>query len=67
MWTIQVTPTLGRHGDIWEDRIWISFEFSTVNVEAQRENDSSQAEVRRNVSWTILPSVSGRVWKAALV
>lgn len=38
-----------------------------MNVEAQRENDSSQAEVRRNVSWTIMPSVSGRVWKAALV
>lgn len=32
-----------------------------MNVEAQRENDNSQAEVRRKVSWTSLSPVSRRL------
>lgn len=36
-----------------------------MNMEAERENDDdSQEEVRRKVSWTSMSSVSGRVWKA---
>lgn len=46
-----LTMTLGSMGGLGR-MVWVSFAFSAVIVEPQKENGNLEVEMRRKTSWT---------------